>query len=67
MRKKVFYKDFLAGKKRCTTGDITVKKEPWLGELLINVVYVSRPGGTTVIPEWCLEGESRNLIAEKGC
>lgn len=64
---KVYYKDFYTGKKRYTTGQVSVKEGSWLGVKPVKIVYVTRPGSTTVIPEWCLEGESRNLTAEKEC
>jgi len=62
MRKKVFYKDFISGKKHYTTGEITVKEESWYGGPPIKVVHVSRPGSETVLPEWLLAPESRHLI-----
>jgi hypothetical protein len=65
--KKVYYKDFYEGKKHWTIGIVTVKEESWLGGPPIKVVYVTRiGGGITVIPEWCLSSESRELI-EKEC
>jgi hypothetical protein len=64
MQKKVFYRDFVSGKKHCTTGKITVNEESWHGRPPVKVVYVSRPGSETVLPEWLLAPESRHLIQQ---
>ena len=61
-KQRVHYRDFETGKKRYTTGTVKVKEQQWLGVPGIKVVYVTRPGGTTIIPEWNLLPESRHLL-----